>query len=34
MLEAVTTRERAAILTALVEMSVASSITPTGGARN
>jgi hypothetical protein len=30
----VTTRDRAGILTALVEMSVASSVTPTGAARN
>ena len=34
LLEAVTTRDRAGILTALVEMSVASSVTPTGAARN
>jgi hypothetical protein len=34
LLEAVTTRDRAGILTALVEMSVASSITPTGVAKN
>ena len=34
LLEAVTTRDRAGILTALVEMSVASSVTPTGGAKN
>ena len=32
MLEAATTRERAEVLTALVEMSVASSVNPTGGA--